>query len=51
MFGEGHDLYIRDECNKEKCWNNLGKSYVCDYQYGSVKANEELAGCENFTVR
>ena len=39
VFGQGHDLIIHDNCNKNYNWSNLGKSYECGYIYGSKKAN------------
>lgn len=44
IFGEGHDIFITDKCNKNDNWCNLGKSYYCKYPFGSKKANESLAG-------
>lgn len=50
IFGEGHDIFISDKCNKSDSWCNLGKSYSCPYQFGSKKANVELAGSDKFLV-
>ena len=44
VFGSGYDLYIQDECNINKCWNNIGKSYKAPLDYGSEKANILLNG-------
>jgi hypothetical protein len=39
VFGDGHDIFISDRCNKNYSWCNLGKTYNCSYVYGSNKAN------------
>jgi hypothetical protein len=44
IFGSGYDLYIRDECNINQSWNNIGKSYSTTEAYGSQKANRLLNG-------
>ena len=44
IFGSGFDLYLRDECNVNPCWNNIGKSYATNQSYGSAKANKLLSG-------
>jgi hypothetical protein len=51
VFGAGHDLIISDESNSHKSWANMGKSYLSPYMYGSKKANQLLAGEENFKVK
>jgi hypothetical protein len=40
IFGEGHDIYISNRCNKNESWCSLGKTYSSPYPYGSVKANK-----------
>jgi len=43
IFGEGHDIFIADKCNKNESWSNLGRTYDCRYPFGSQKANRALA--------
>jgi hypothetical protein len=51
IFGEGHDLIIKNECDKNFSWSNLGKSYTSKFMYGSSKSNQELAGKAKFLIR
>lgn len=50
IFGEGHDIYIADKCNLNENWCNVGKSYECEYPFGSAKANNVMAGQSKFFV-
>lgn len=50
IFGEGHDIFINDKCNNNYNWCNIGKSYQCDYPYGSEKANRLFAGQNKFYI-
>lgn len=50
IFGEGHDIFITDKCNKNDNWCNIGKSYNCKYPFGSKKANESLTGESKFLI-
>ena len=52
VFGNGHDLYITDNCNTNKMsYACLGQGYeVDDGIQNSKLALKELAGEENFTV-
>ncbi len=50
IFGDGHDIFISDKCNKIESWANLGKSYDCQYPFGSLKANRALAKQDKFLV-
>lgn len=50
VFGEGHDVFISDKCNKNKSWCNVGKSYESIYPFGSVKSNCLLTGKSEFLV-
>jgi hypothetical protein len=44
IFGEGHDIFIADQCNKNSSWCNIGKTYSSPQTFGSIKANKELCG-------
>jgi hypothetical protein len=43
IFGEGHDLHISDKADINHNWSNLGKSYKCEFKFGSIKGNSLIA--------
>lgn len=50
VFGEGHDIFISDRCNKNINWCNVGKSYTSPFEFGSKKGNTLMAGKTEFLV-
>ena len=52
-FGSGHDLRIRDNCNRNTySYSNLGSTYrlPAGYTYRTAQAKSLLAGSSNFKV-